>query len=76
MAMLISVALFLTLFQPAALVTGSPPLARGTESPASGQPTMNKRSNPPMPVAGQRRLPPVRVKLLRDGDDNLTVIDA
>jgi hypothetical protein len=42
---------------------------------SSGQPTTNKRSNPPMPVAGQRRLPPVRVKLLRDGDDNLTVTD-
>jgi hypothetical protein len=34
MAMLISVALFLTLFQPAALVTGSPVLARAMESPA------------------------------------------
>jgi hypothetical protein len=42
---------------------------------SSGQPTMNKRSNSPMPVAGQPRLPPGRVKLLRDGDDNLTVID-
>jgi hypothetical protein len=42
---------------------------------SSGQPTMNKRSNSPMPVAGQRRLPPVRVKLLRDSDENLTVID-
>jgi hypothetical protein len=30
---------------------------------SSGQPTMNKRSNSPMPVAGQPRLPPGRVKL-------------
>jgi hypothetical protein len=30
-----------------------------------GQPTMNKPSNPTTPVADQRRLPPVRVKLLR-----------
>src|SRR5579863_850387 len=33
--------------------------------PNNGQPTMNKCSNPPASVAGQRRLPPVRVKLLR-----------
>jgi hypothetical protein len=33
--------------------------------PNNGQSTMNERSDPPTRVGGQRRLPPVRVKLLR-----------